>query len=107
VESHCFNLLIHQISFPVRLEYQPVFSHLTKLVLPRPILITWALLLALAMPISSLIPERLTASATKIRGSQADLVSNMLEDRFGVRPVERTVLASTAPIQTSSGHHPR
>jgi putative drug exporter of the RND superfamily len=80
-----------------------VFSRLAEFVLQRPvtILITWALLLAIAIPISSLVPERLRASATKIRGSQADLVSNLLEDRFGVRPVERTVLVSRSGLKSN------
>jgi putative drug exporter of the RND superfamily len=81
----------------------PMFSRLAEFVShrPIPILITWALLLALALPISSLVPERLTASATKIRGSQADLVSNLLKDRFGVRPAERTVLVSRSGLKSN------
>jgi putative drug exporter of the RND superfamily len=80
-----------------------MFSRLAEFVLHRPVavLVTWALLLALAIPISSFVPERLTASASKIRGSQADLVSTLLEDRFGVQSVERTVLVSRSGLNSS------
>jgi putative drug exporter of the RND superfamily len=80
-----------------------MFNRLAEFVLHRPVavLVTWALLLALAIPISSLVPERMIASATQIRGSQADLVSNLLEDRFGVRPAERTVLVSRSGLKSS------
>ena len=79
-----------------------MFSRLAEFVLRRPVavLATWALLLALAIPISSLVPERMTASATKILGSQANLVSTLLEDRFGVRPAERTVLVSRSSLRS-------
>ena len=48
----------------------PMFSRLAELVLQRhvPILITWALLLALAIPILSPVPERLRRFAPKIPG---------------------------------------
>jgi putative drug exporter of the RND superfamily len=80
-----------------------VFSGLASFVShrPIPILITCALLLALAIPISSLVPERLRASATKIRDRQANLISGLLEDRFGVRPVERTVLVSRSGLNST------
>jgi putative drug exporter of the RND superfamily len=58
------------------------------------VMAVWAFLLIAAVPISSLVPGRLIASATKIRGSEADLVSNLLEDRFGIKPIERTILVS-------------
>ena len=79
-----------------------MFSRLAEFVLRRPVavLVTWAVLLVAAIPVSILLPERLTASATKIRGSQADLVSTLLEDRFGVRPAERTVLVSRSSLRS-------
>ena len=79
-----------------------MFARLAELVLRRPVwvLVVWALVLAVAVPVSSLTPERLTASATKIRGSEADLVAGLLEQRFGVQPIERTVLVSRSSVPT-------
>ncbi len=73
-----------------------MFVRFAKFVLRHPVWVmaVWACLLVIAIPISSLVPERLIASATKIRGSEADLVTALLEDRFGVQPVEHTILVS-------------
>ena len=78
----------------------PMFACLAAFVVRRPVLVlgVWVLVLLISIPISSHVPERLIASATKIQGSEADLVSNLLEKRFGLLPVERTILISQSKL---------
>lgn len=80
-----------------------MLSRLARLVVLRPtwVLSVWVLIFLISIPISSFVPERLIASATKIRGSEADLVANLLEQSFLVTPIERTILVSQSGFSSS------
>ena len=80
-----------------------MFARLAAFVVRHPVWVlgVWALVLLISIPVSSLVPERLIASATKIRGSEADLVSSLLEQDFGVLPVERTILVSQSKFPST------
>ncbi|HEU4740390.1 MAG TPA: MMPL family transporter [Meiothermus sp.] len=81
-----------------------MFKSLARLNAHRPlwVLLTWAVLLLVSVPLAALAPGRLIANNSAVKGSESQRVVHILNQAFGLETVDRTVVVSESALSPTN-----
>lgn len=80
-----------------------MFNHVAQIVTRRPwhVVVAWAILVVLAIPLARLAPSHLAANASSVKNSEAQQITRIYTTAFKQTVTDRTVLMSQSEIPAS------